>query len=95
MKTSFNYEMFDFVIQSWDLTFKGDEECDRVACTVWGMHGNKFYLIDGMANQLSFKPNARCYSVNASKTSIYSAIVIEDKANGPAAINLLKDRVLV
>ena len=46
--------MFDFVIQSWDLTFKGDEECDRVACTVWGMHGNKFYLIDGMANQLSF-----------------------------------------
>ena len=43
----FNYEMFDFVIQSWDLTFKGDEECDRVACTVWGCIETSFILLMG------------------------------------------------
>jgi len=89
----FNYEMFDFVIQSWDLTFKGDEDCDRSACTVWGMHGNKFYLIDGMANQLSFSQTLDAIQLMRAKHPYTSAIVIEDNANGPAAINILKDRV--
>ncbi len=89
----FNFDLFDIVIQSWDLTFTGDDSSDRVACTVWGMKNNKYYLIDGMANQMSFRQTINSIQLMKAKHPYTSAVVIENKANGPAAINLLKDTV--
>ena len=65
----------------------------RVLCG--GCMGISFILIDGMANQLSFSQTLDAIQVMRAKHPYTSAIVIEDKANGPAAINILKDRVMV
>jgi hypothetical protein len=45
---------FDMQLQSWDMTFKGDEDTDRVAGQAWGVKGANIYLLDLMAKRMNF-----------------------------------------
>ena len=75
---------------SVDAAFKGTDAADFVAITVWGKRGCDYYLRDCRNRRLDFPgtlaeirrvrreyPNAR-------------AVLIEDKANGPAIIQTLQ-----
>lgn len=75
---------------SVDAAFKDDESNDYVAITVWGKHRNDYYLryclnrhlnflgtIDAIRQIRTLYPNAR-------------KVLIEDKANGSAIINVLQ-----
>lgn len=80
--------VFDRVILSCDAAFKGTETSDRVAWTVWGQCGPRVFLLGAEARQRSFLETL----ADARRlTSLWkpSAILVEDKANGPAIMDVL------
>lgn len=89
---------FDFIVDSWDCAFKDKEGNDFVAGQRWGVKGPNFYLFPFRVKQLlSFV--ATCKAVVEFKTKVdvkgraypkAHATLIEDKANGPAVMNVLK-----
>lgn len=84
-------ERFDTIIQSWDMAVKDADTSDYVACGVWGMRDNKFYLLDILRDRLDFPSSVRAVKDMMKKWPITDAILIEDKANGPAAIQVLSE----
>ncbi len=89
-------------IQSWDLTFKDAESSDFVAGGHWTVtwdtdaSGNTvphFWLTDVVNERLSFV--ATCNTILGKRTAWPSSeILIEDKANGPACENVLRNAML-
>lgn len=81
---------FEFMWQSWDMTFKGGSETDYVVGQVWGRLGSDFYLIDQMRARLSFVQSVQAVRRLSDKYPKAVYKLIEDKANGPAIIDMLK-----
>lgn len=83
--TSFGSEVI-----SVDATFKGADTNDYVAITVWGKRGNDYYLRYCMNRHLDF--TGTLSAIRQVKTLYPSArtVLIEDKANGSAVINVLQ-----
>lgn len=86
-------EGFEKVIASWDCTFKDTDGTDFVVGQVWGKKGANAYLLDQVRGRMSF--TATLAAVIALKHKWPQAIetLIEDKANGPAVIDVLKAHV--
>lgn len=86
----------DEIIWSWDMAFKGAETSDFVAGHCIGRKGSGKYLLGRVCERMGF---------SASKTSVENvrmtpaflkktiAVLVEDKANGPAIIDALEDDV--
>ena len=81
---------FTTEVISVDAAFKGAENNDFVAITVWGKRGNDYYLQACRNEHLDFtgtlgaiREMRRCYP--GART-----VLIEDKANGSAVINVLR-----
>lgn len=84
---------FDKVVASWDCTFKDTDGTDFVVGQVWGKYGANAYLLHQVRGRLSFSRTvAEVVSLKHLYPSI-CAILIEDKANGPAVIDVLKSQV--
>ncbi|RYG34929.1 hypothetical protein EON81_14200 [bacterium] len=83
----------DEILQSWDLTFKDHKDTDFVAGGVWGRKGAKAYLLDRINARLSFTKTLTAIREMVRKWPKSGAILIEDKANGPAVINTLSDEI--
>lgn len=87
-------QSMDEIIWSWDMTFKDTDGSDFVAGHCIGRKGADKYLLHRVNAQLSF---------TKSKTSLANerqrflnktiAILVEDKANGPAIIDALKESI--
>lgn len=88
---------FDQVIMSWDMAFKGESEHDWVVGQAWGGVGADRYLIDQVRGHWGFTETvARVKSFAEGVRRRYpraTAILVEDKANGPAVIDALRSRV--
>lgn len=89
----FNYvgdHMFERMTMSVDATFKDSLKSDMVAIGVWGKKGPTHYLVDVVNARMGFL--ATCTTIENLKAKYPSikAIIIEDKANGPAIIDTLK-----
>ena len=84
-------EVKDFAAEviSVDAAFKGGEQNDYVAITVWGKRGNDYFLRECRNEHLDFSATLR--SIREVKRSYprAGAVLIEDKANGSAVINVL------
>jgi predicted phage terminase large subunit-like protein len=92
------YEMqlpktFDEVCQSWDCTFKKKEDSDLVAGHVYGRRGPDKFLIDRVAEQMSFSETIKAILAMRGKHPYATRIYIEDKANGSAIIETLQSRI--
>lgn len=78
-------------VQSWDFTFKGEASLDWVAGQWWRAHEDHYFLCpDPIHEPLSFTASiARMRE----QFPIWptSRILVEDKANGPAIENALRD----
>lgn len=83
--------IFDLVIQSWDLALT--DTCDDVAGSVWGMVGGKFYLLDMVARRMDFVTTLKEITEMKRRWPQATTIVIENKANGMAAANVLSDKI--
>ncbi len=84
---------FDAVIISVDCAFKDHKSSDFVAIQVWGARGTHNYLIKRVRKQLSFTNTVSTLVEVVSQYPAYQAVLIEDKANGPAVIDTLRGRV--
>jgi predicted phage terminase large subunit-like protein len=84
-------EKFDLMVQSWDCTFKGGATNDYVAGQVWGKAGGKLLMLPHRTyDQLDFGPTKDAIKSCRAKFPQAHAILIEDKANGPAIISELR-----
>lgn len=84
---------FDKVITSWDCTFKDTDGTDFVVGQVWGKHGPNSYLLDQVRARMSFTDTLKAVTTLRKKWPMNREILIEDKANGPAVIDVLKKTV--
>ncbi|PLX66025.1 MAG: hypothetical protein C0602_12900 [Denitrovibrio sp.] len=85
--------VFDYMIQSWDMTFSGGDQSDYVVGQVWGVRGAERYLVDQLRGQMDFMGAVRALRLMSEKYPQARAKYIEDKANGPAVISALKGEV--
>lgn len=84
---------FDDVIISVDCAFKETSTSDFVAIQVWARIGACFLLIDQVRARMDFPKTINAILATKARFPESSAIVVEDKANGPAIISVLQKRV--
>lgn len=81
---------FDEQIQSWDCAFKDLRDSDYVAGGLWASKGPNRYLIDQRRERLDFPGTMEAIRVMTRKYPKATLKLIEDKANGPAVIQMLR-----
>lgn len=93
---------FDRVMVSVDCTFKDTEGTDYVTMGVWGQRSAGCYLLDQVRSRLSFVQTCSTLVALLQKwqargnhvvSLAINGVLIEDKANGPAVINVLQSEV--
>ena len=84
---------FDRVVMSVDATYKDTKRSDFVSIQVIGKKDRDYYLLDRVHRRMTFlhtvEEIVRLKAINPKVKQIY----IEDKANGSAIIEVLRDRV--
>ena len=87
-------EKFEFMVQSWDCTFSGGQENDFVAGQVWARSGGKYFMLPYRTyDRLDFGPTMAAIKACHAKYPQAHAVLIEDKANGPAIISELQKEI--
>jgi len=81
------------VIQSWDATFKGNENSDYVVGHVWGRYLNRLFLFDEARGQWDFTQTLSNILRVSTLWPEAQIKLIEDAANGPAIENMLRSKV--
>lgn len=84
---------FDEIIQSWDLAFKSTTGSDFVCGQVWGRTGPDAYLLDMDCRRMGFTETISAIRKMTSKWPMARPVLIEDKANGPAAMSVLRTEI--
>ena len=80
-------------IQSWDCAFKDLDDSDYVVGQVWATKQGQYYLVDQIRDKLSVSATCRAIESLSAKWPRARVKLIEDKANGPAVIQLLKKKL--
>lgn len=83
----------DEIIQSWDCTFKDSDGTDYVVGQVWGRKGVDKYLLDLVRDRMDLPATMAAIQTLSNKWPRALLKLVEDKANGPAVIQLLKTKV--
>lgn len=86
-------ESFDEIISSWDMTFKGTDGSDFVVGQVWGRKGVGYYLLHQVRARMSYTASKSAVRSLAAQYPMAMAVLIEDKANGPAVMDDLRGEV--
>lgn len=89
------------VIDSWDMTFKGDTGNDYTVGQRWVKRGERRYLIAQQRKHASFTETVKMMKAWANTDDerlsplgrMVSTRLIENSANGPAIIDTLKDEI--
>jgi predicted phage terminase large subunit-like protein len=82
---------YDIIIQAWDLSFDDTENADYTVGGVWGRLGGDRFLLDVIRGQMDVIAQARAIANTYKKWPQSRAVLVENKANGPAVIKLLKN----
>lgn len=84
---------FEKIVISWDMTFKKSDSSDYVVGQVWAREGANFYLLDQVRDRWDFVQTRAAFQSLAEKWPKAHRKLVEDKANGPAIISELKNKV--
>lgn len=84
---------FEEVVQSWDCAFKDLSDSDYVVGGVIGRRGANKYLLDVVRRRMSFTETCQAIKALSAKWPTAHAKYVEDKANGTAVIDALRDTV--
>lgn len=86
---------FDFVVDSWDCTFKSAETSDFVCGQRWGRVGSAYYLLARVHGRMGFAATCAAIRTLQARTDLPKphAVLIEDKANGSAVIETLQKEI--
>ena len=80
-------------ILSIDASFKGAEDNDFVAIQCWGKRDADAYFLDSIKEHMDFPQTLKAIRQMAAKWPQARPIYVEDKANGPAVIAMLKHEI--
>lgn len=83
-------ESLEYLQLSVDATFKNTETSDYVAITLWGLKGRDVYLWKLVNKRMGFLDTVSCIKALCKEFPDIDELVIEDKANGSAIIDVLK-----
>lgn len=86
-------DSFDKVIDSWDCTFKDLQTSNYVAGEVWGIKGANKYLLHVTKKRMGFVDTIKAMLKHKEMFPEIIATLIEDKANGPAIIEVCKKKI--
>lgn len=81
------------MVQSWDCTFKEGKDNDFVAGHVWMRSGPNYYLVDRVHDRMGITDTMQAIRTLTHKHPRAKGKLIEDTANGPAVIELLKKEI--
>ncbi len=90
---------FDIVLTSWDMTFKETKSGSFVVGQCWGKRNADFYLFPWMVRQrMDFSESLLAFQdflklIEARTGFKPNGHLVEDKANGPAVISTLQQKV--
>ena len=84
---------FDEMIQSWDCSFKETSSSDYVVGQVWGRIGADKYLVDQVRRRMDCPTTIQEIVRLSEKYPNAKTKLIEDKANGPAVVAMLKHQL--
>lgn len=88
-----NTMKLDRLVMSVDATYKDAKKSDFVAIQVWGKHKDDYFLIDRVKKRMTFTQTVNEIVRIRGKHPQIRQIYIEDKANGSAIIEVLRERV--
>jgi predicted phage terminase large subunit-like protein len=83
----------DDLLISWDLTFKDTAGTDYVCGQVWMRRGAEAFLLDQVLDRMDFVRTVREFVQLAARWPGATLKLVEDKANGPAVIAMLRRKV--
>jgi len=86
-------ERFDEIVLSWDMTFKGTDGTDYVVGQAWGRKGVRYYLLHQVRARMGFTTSKDAVVSLCAQFPGATAVLIEDKANGPAVLDALREDV--
>lgn len=78
---------------SVDCSFKDSAGADFVAIHVWGWTNDKFYLVDRIHDRMGTPQTVACILALKKRWPTCRITLIEDKANGPAVEQILRDKI--
>lgn len=84
---------FDEWVMSVDANFKEADTSDFVAIQVWARKDNKIYILDQRRGRWGIKNTIKNILEMLKIWDYVSYVLVEDKANGPAVIDLLKSKL--
>jgi predicted phage terminase large subunit-like protein len=85
-------DFFTRRITSWDCAFKGTDDSDWVVGQEWGVVGANRYLLRQIRGRWSFTETLKQMRGFIKDSGVYEHIV-EDKANGTAVIDVLREEI--
>ena len=80
-------------IISWDMSFKETKTGSFVVGQVWAKAGARFYLIDQFRARIDFNETLSAFITLTGKYPQATAKLVEDAANGPAIMAVLKQKI--
>lgn len=83
----------EVTICSWDLTFKNTDGSDYVVGQVWSKAGSGYFLRDQVRDKMTFVEALDAILAMDERHPDILVHVIEDKANGPAILDVLQGRL--
>jgi predicted phage terminase large subunit-like protein len=81
------------LIQTWDLPFTKSEASAKCAGIVMAKKGSEIYIVDVVNEKMEFTESVAAIRTLTGKYPKARAKVIENKANGPAIVSLLKKEI--
>lgn len=86
-------EKIDFVVHSWDMAFKDTAESSYVVGQVVARSGPDYYLLAQVRRRMAFTESCAAVKALLLKYPAPNAVLVEDKANGSAIIEVLRKQV--
>lgn len=83
----------EHVAQSWDLSFKETSDGSYVVGLLMCKRGADFYVLDCTRDRMDFPTTKKAIRSMSGKWPASTAKYIENKANGPAIVDDLKDEI--
>lgn len=86
-------KLFDSLLMSWDATFKDLKTSSFVVGQAWGFLAASAYLLAQSRGRMNFTETLRQMLALYKRFPMAGAILVEDKANGPAILNMLRNKL--
>ncbi len=86
-------DVFDLLLQSWDMTFKDTNNADFVVGLVLAARGADRYVLDQSRDRLDLPGTVLAVRRLSARWPAAQLKLVEDKANGPAVIQTLRHEI--